>query len=114
MEAYKIGVTVPLGTEQGFMDALDGYFSPLYPGYDHVYSWWETEGSWRPLKGSHPHQGEIGRIERAREVRIEFAVRAEDAGRAVRRIAEIHPFEEPAVDVMPLVPWKDVAARDDS
>ena len=66
MEAYKIGVTVPLGTEHDMMDALDGYFSPLYPGYDHAYSWWETEGSWRPLEGSHPHQGEIGRIERAR------------------------------------------------
>lgn len=114
MDAYKVGVNVPAGTEGKMMDSLDGYFSPLYPGYDHVYSWWPVRGCWRALEGSNPYQGEIGEIECADEVRIEFAVRAEDLGRVVGRIAEVHPYEEPAIDVIPLVPWKDVIGRDGS
>lgn len=113
MRAYKIGVNVPEGTERDFMDAMDGFFSPLYPGYDHVYSWWTVNGSWRPLPGSDPHQGTVGEIERTREVRVEFAVREEDLGRAVSRIRGIHPYEEPAIDVIPMVPWKDVVPEHD-
>lgn len=112
--AYKVAVNVPNGTEFEVMDSLDGIMEPLYPGYEHVFMWWPVRGCWRPVEGSDPYLGEVGRLEVADEVRIEFAVREEDLGRVVARIAEVHPYEEPAIDVIPMVPWKDVADRSPS
>ncbi len=112
--AYKIGVNVPKGTEQGFMDSINGVMRPLYPGYDRCFSWWDVNGTWRPLPGSDPYQGRVGEIETTVETRIEFAVRGEDLEAVVSRIVEIHPYEEPAIDVIPMVPWKDVARRSSS
>lgn len=110
-QAYKIGVNIPLGTEQGFMDAVNEVMGPLYPGYDRCFCWWTVEGTWRPLEGSDPYQGTVGEIERAQETRIEFAVRGEDLEAVVRRIAEVHPYEEPAIDVIPMVAWKSLTRR---
>lgn len=111
MDCYKVAVNVPSGTEQGFMDSVNEVLTPLYPGYDRCFCWWKVNGTWRPLEGSNPYRGRIGEIEVAEEVRIEFAVRAEDLGRVVSRIVEVHPYEEPAIDVVPMVPWKDVIQR---
>ena len=110
-DAYKIGVNVPCGTEQGFMDSVNEVMRPLYPGYDRCFSWWTVNGTWRPLPGSNPHLGTVGEVETAVETRIEFAVRAEDLKAVVARIAEVHPYEEPAIDVIPMIPWKDLVRR---
>lgn len=106
--AYRISVNVPLGTEDGFMDAVNEVMDPLYPGYDRCFCMWRVRGTWRPLEGSDPYQGEIGRIEESDEMRIEFAVRERDLEKVVERISEMHPYEEPAIDVIPMIPWKSV------
>ncbi|MDO5862380.1 MAG: divalent cation tolerance protein CutA [Thermoplasmata archaeon] len=107
-QAYRIGVNIPVGTEQGFMDAVNEVMTPLYPGYDRCFCWWTVNGTWRCLEGSNPYQGKVGEIEESPETRIEFAIRAEDLERVVSRIAEIHPYEEPAIDVIPIIPWKSI------
>ena len=101
-------MAVPESHLEAVMDALDGVVTPLYPGYDHVFSWWPARGCWRPLEGSSPYDGTVGEVTYADEYRLEFAVRAEDLERAVEAVRGAHPYEEPAIDVIPLVPWKSV------
>ncbi len=107
MVCYKIAVNVPAGTERGFMDSLEEAMGALYPGYGRCFSYWDVKGTWRAAEGSHPYSGEIGKVEVADEVRVEFAVREEDLEAVVRRIEEVHPYEEPVVDVIPMVAWRD-------
>ena len=111
-DAYKVGVTVPRGHLETVMDSLDGVVEPLYPGYDHVFSWWPAKGCWRPLEGSSPYDGEVGKITVADEFRLEFAVKGRDLAGAVEAVRRAHPYEEPAIDVIPLIPWKSVTASD--
>ncbi len=113
-KAYRVSVNIPAGTEQGFMDSVNEVLHPLYPGYDRCFCWWTVNGTWRPLEGSNPFRGRVGEIETAAEVRIEFAVREEDLQTVVARIAEIHPYEEPAIDVVPLISWKTLIPSSDS
>ncbi len=108
MNAYKIAVNIPLGSERMFMDSINEVLTPLYPGYDRCFHWWTVTGTWRPLEGSSPFQGEIGEIEECQETRLEFAVHEDDLEKVVSRIVEVHPFEEPAIDVIPMIPWKDL------
>lgn len=113
-EAYRVSVNIPVGTEQAFMDSVNEVMRPLYPGYDRCFCWWTVNGTWRPLEGSNPFQGKVGEIESSQEIRIEFAVHAGDLEKVVTRIAEIHPYEEPAIDVVPLIPWKKLIPSSDS
>ncbi len=111
---YKVGVSIPEDFLQGMMDAVTAVVEPIYPGYDRVFSWWPVKGTWRPLEGSDPYDGTVGQISVADEVRVEFAVREEDLRDAVEAVVGSHPYEEPAIDVIPMVPWKSVTGTDGS
>lgn len=111
-DVLKIAVSVPESHLKAIMDALDGVIEPIYPGYDHVFSWWPVKSSWRPLDGSSPYDGRIGDITVADEYRLEFAVKRRDLGAAVEAVRRAHPYEEPAIDVIPMIPWKTVIPSD--
>ena len=106
-------MTTPESHLKSIMNALDGVVTPIYPGYDHVFSWWPVRGCWRALEGSEPYNGRVGEITYADEFRLEFAVREGELGNAVEAIRRAHPYEEPAIDVIPMVPWKSVIPSDD-
>ena len=111
---YKVGVSIPEDFLQGMMDAVTAVVEPIYSGYDRVFSWWPVKGTWRPLEGSDPYDGTVGQISVADEVRVEFAVREKDLRDAVEAVVGSHPYEEPAIDVIPMVPWKSVTGTDGS
>ncbi|MDR1404820.1 MAG: hypothetical protein LBJ20_04570 [Candidatus Methanoplasma sp.] len=89
------------------MDAVNGSMEQIYPGYDRVFSVAATEGTWRPLEGSDPYIGKTGEIVREEELRIDFAVRAEDLRNVIKAIRNVHPYEEPCIDIVPMLLWKD-------
>ena len=105
---YKISVAVPAGFKDILMDAVNDSMEQIYPGYDRVFSVTETKGTWRPLEGSEPFIGKAGEITVEDELRIDFAVRREDLKKVVLAIRKVHPYEEPAIDIIPMVPWKEV------
>lgn len=109
---YKVGVCVPEGFLDAIMDAVTEVVVPIYPGYDRVFSYWPVRGTWRPLEGSEPYMGRVGEIETADEIRLEFAVDPEHLCGAVDAIRMHHPYEEPAIDIVPMIAWKSVTASD--
>ncbi len=59
-------------------------------------------GSFRALNGANPTIGQVGRLERVAEVRLEMVVPDALAGRAVAAMCGAHPYEEVAYDLIPL------------
>lgn len=109
---FKIAVNVPPDFLEDVMDAVTASIEPLYPGYDRCFCHWPVTGTWRPLEGSNPFDGRIGEICVAREIRLEFAVKERDLRNAVGAIRRVHPYEEPAIDVIPMIPWKNLSPSD--
>ena len=105
-QVFKICVYVPVEYSDRMMDAIDSVIEPLYPGYRRAFSITEVTGTWKPLKGSHPYIGRPGKIETAQEHKIEFIVKENDLKRVLLKIREVHPYEEPMVDVSPTYAWK--------
>ena len=105
-QVFKICVYVPVEYSDRMMDAIDSVIEPLYPGYRRAFSITEVTGTWKPLKGSHPYIGRPGKIETAQEHKIEFIVKENDLKRVLLKIREIHPYEEPMIDVSPTYAWK--------
>ena len=111
-EFYKIAVNIPPEHADDLMDSVTEAIDPMYPGYDRCFSYWMVKGTWRSLEGSHPYDGTIGEITTADEIRVEFAVNACDLEKAIRSILSIHPYEEPAIDVIPMTGWKSIIPSD--
>jgi hypothetical protein len=62
------------------------------------------EGIFRPLPGARPTVGAPGRTERVSEERLEMIADEEQVPRILEAIRRAHPYEEPAVDLHPLLP----------
>ena len=105
-DAFKIVVYIPEDHSQRMMESVNDVITPFYDGYDMCFSISKVTGSWRPLEGSHPFLGEIGEVETAEELRIEFIVRKDEVSQVLRVIRDIHPYEEPAIDVIPCIGWR--------
>ena len=63
----------------------------------------EGAGTFLPGKGARPVVGAKGRPSAVREHRLELVVDHPHLGRVLAAIAKAHPYEEPAIDVYPLV-----------
>ena len=105
-QVYKVCVYVPSELADKMMDAIDEIVTPMYPGYRRTFSISDVTGTWKPVKGSHPYKGRAGKIETAEEKKIEFIVREMDLKPVLRKIRELHPYEEPMIDVSPTYAWK--------
>ncbi len=105
-QAYKVCVYIPVEFSDKLMDAIDEIIEPFYPGYKRTFSITEVTGTWKPMKGTHPYKGKPGKIETAKEHKIEFIVKESDLKKVLLKIREIHPYEEPAIDVLPTYSWK--------
>ncbi len=60
------------------------------------------EGTFFPNEGASPHIGEVGKLEKVKEMRFETIVPQHLLKTALNIVAEIHPYEEPAFDIYPL------------
>ncbi|MDR0778731.1 MAG: hypothetical protein LBE48_04770, partial [Methanomassiliicoccaceae archaeon] len=101
-------VNVPEEFLEEIMDSVNLLMEPVHPGYDRTFQYSRVKGTWRPLEGSSPYKGSLNRIETADEIRLEFVVRGKDLKNVIGCIVNIHPYEEPAIDVIPALGWRDV------
>jgi dinuclear metal center YbgI/SA1388 family protein len=59
-------------------------------------------GQFKPLAGAHPTIGEVGRVERVAETRLEMVLPRRRRAAVVAALRAAHPYEEPAFDVLEL------------
>ena len=60
-------------------------------------------GRFRGLKGTKPYIGESGKIEEVDEERIETICPKEKILEVLQALKKVHPYEEPAIDIYPLL-----------
>jgi hypothetical protein len=60
-------------------------------------------GRFIPLTTAHPTIGSIGKLEEVAEERIETVCYKEDLDKIIAAVKKVHPYEEVALDVYPLV-----------
>ncbi|WP_206051878.1 Nif3-like dinuclear metal center hexameric protein [Nocardioides ferulae] len=62
------------------------------------------EGRFRPLEGANPAIGAVGELEVVDEVRVEVVLSRQRRAAVVEAMLGVHPYEEPAYDVVELAP----------
>lgn len=71
--------------------------------YDNVLSLTNVRGYWRPLEGADPFEGEVGKICEGHECKMEIRCKSEYVKEALKLIRKIHPYEEPVINVLPII-----------
>jgi dinuclear metal center YbgI/SA1388 family protein len=99
---FKLVVFVPCGHEDAVREALGGAGAGHIGNYSHCAFGTEGEGTFLALEGANPFLGTVGRLERAREVRLETIVPARRLAGTLAAMKDAHPYEEVAFDVYPL------------
>lgn len=102
-EAVKIVVFVPESHADKVREALAKAGAGFVGNYSHTSFSVKGVGRFLPQPGAHPSIGEIGKLEEVKEERIETVCYKEDLEKIIAVVKLVHPYEEVALDVYPLV-----------
>ena len=101
----KIVTFVPVGPAiTAVHDALAAAGAGAIGDYSHCSFATAGTGQFKPLPGAHPAIGEVGRLERVAETRLEMVLPRPRRAAVVAALRAAHPYEEPAFDVLELAP----------
>jgi dinuclear metal center YbgI/SA1388 family protein len=99
---YKLTVFVPIGYEDPVRQALGDLGLGVMGRYSHCSFAARGRGTYRPLPGAQPFRGEVAKLSRAEESRLEILAPESLLPAALTRLHEVHPYEQVAYDIYPL------------
>jgi hypothetical protein len=108
MQQVKIVVFVPHSHAEAVRQALGDAGAGRIGLYSHCSYSVDGVGRFKPLAGAQPAIGEVGQFEEVEEERIECICERGKARQALEAIRGVHPYEEPAIDVYPLLMEEDL------
>ena len=98
----KLAVFVPETDADLLQNALGDAGAGQFKNYSHCAFSTLGEGTFLPLTGAKPAIGEIGKLEKVNEARIEAIVSRENLSPVLASMLAAHPYEEVVYDLIPL------------
>lgn len=99
----KIAIYVPSSHADKIREVLAESGCGHIGNYDYCSFSVRGIGRFRGLKGSKPYIGKAGKIEKIAEERIETICPKKKLNVVLKALKKAHPYEEPAIDVYPLL-----------
>jgi hypothetical protein len=97
----KIRVFVPVQNAQDIRDAFARAGAGMQGNYSHCSGSYVVTGRFKPLEGSNPAIGSLGKLEEVQEEVVESLCHVDSVKKAIEEIKKVHPYEEPAIDIIP-------------
>ena len=101
---FKVVVFAPASAVPRLRAAMTAAGAGVIGNYDSCSFSVRGEGFFRPRAGSHPAVGRAGRLERIPEERLEMLAEESVLSAVLSAARRVHPYEEPAIDCLPLRP----------
>lgn len=98
----KVVVYVPTANAEAVVDAMASAGAGHIGNYSHCAWSVAGEGQFRAEEGARPYVGAVGQVHHEAERRIEAICPNRLLGGVMAAAAEAHPYEEPAIDIVPL------------
>ncbi|MGI9013123.1 MAG: Nif3-like dinuclear metal center hexameric protein [Phycisphaerales bacterium] len=102
-QACKIVIFCPPDAVDTLRSGLTSIGAGNIGNYEQCSFTTEGQGTFMGTGAAKPVIGTVGRLERTREVRLEMVCSTRSLPLAVTTIRQLHPYEEPAFDIYPLV-----------
>ncbi len=99
----KLEIFIPETHFMALQKALQEVDAGHIGNYDSCLSYSKVIGTWRPLKGTKPFIGKENEISQEPELKVEVTIKADKLKNTISAIKSVHPYEEPVVNVIPLL-----------
>ncbi|OHB17074.1 MAG: hypothetical protein A2734_01475 [Parcubacteria group bacterium RIFCSPHIGHO2_01_FULL_40_30] len=103
MKMVKVVVFVPETHADIVRQAVGDAGAGKIGNYSHCSFSSKGKGRFLPMSGANPTIGQIGKVEVVNEERIEFICEKTDLEKVIEAMKKVHPYEEVAFDVYPLL-----------
>ncbi|WP_415879775.1 NGG1p interacting factor NIF3 [Methylomonas sp. TEB] len=106
---YKLSFYVPVSHAEQLKQAVFEQGAGRIGDYDSCA--WQVlgEGQFRPLAGSEPYLGSIGKIEQVAEYKIEMVCADDLIKTVVQTLLACHPYQQPAYEVYKILSIADLS-----
>lgn len=98
----KLAVNLPRNYEDKIRKALAEAGAGHTGNYSECTFHIGGQGYFKPLQGTEPFLGKLEELTKVDEVKIETIVSSEKLENVLKALLEVHPYEEPAYDIIPL------------
>lgn len=99
----KILVTIPLENVKDVRNAVCEVGAGIIGDYTYCTSSTKSIGTFMPNDNANPYIGKKNNLEFVEEEKLEFVCDIDKVKTVISKLREIHPYEEPAIDIIPLL-----------
>ena len=99
----KIFVTVPVENVNVVREAVCNAGAGIIGEYTFCTSSTKSIGTFIPSENANPHIGERNKLEFVEEEKLGFVCDIEKVKSVIKELRKTHPYEEPAIDIIPLI-----------
>ena len=104
----KIFVTVPEENTNDLREEICKCGAGIIGEYTNCTFLTKGIGTFMPNDNANPYIGKNNELEFVNEDKLEVICDIKLAKEVIKRIREVHPYEEPAIDIFPLIDEKDL------
>ena len=102
----KIIVTVPVENVSEVRDALCEAGAGIIGNYTYCSMSTKCIGTFMPTDEANPYIGKKNNLEFVEEEKLEVVCDVDLVKKVITKLREVHPYEEPAIDIIPLIDEK--------
>ena len=103
----KIVVTIPVENIDEVRNAICKLGAGVIGNYTYCSTSTRCIGTFIPNDKANPYIGENNKLEFVEEEKLEVVCDVNNIKKVISKLKEIHPYEEPAIDIIPLLDEKD-------
>lgn len=103
IKKVKIFVTVPTENTQEVREAICNAGAGIIGEYSYCTTCVKSLGTFIPNDNAKPYIGKNNKLEFVEEDKLEVICDITNAKRVISELRKVHPYEEPAIDIVPLI-----------
>lgn len=108
IKKVKIVVTIPSENVEELREAVCLEGAGIIGNYTYCTMTIKCIGTFKPSDKANPYIGEKNRLEFVNEEKLEVICDINIAKKVIQKIRQVHPYEEPAIDIIPLIDEQDI------
>ena len=107
VKKVKIFVTIPIENVEEVRSAICSAGAGVIGNYTFCSTSTKSIGTFIPNQNANPHIGEKNKLEYVEEEKLEVICDVEKVKDVITELRRVHPYEEPAIDIVPLIEEED-------
>lgn len=108
VKKVKIIVTIPVENVEEVRNAICDEGAGVIGNYTYCTMSTKCIGTFIPSNNANPYIGEKDKLEFVEEEKLEAICDIDIVKKVLKRLREVHPYEEPAIDIIPLIDEQDL------